>query len=60
MNTQQSIQDQIDSLRSELSNLRKDIGLIANIISRYGLADPRIHKHELEILDRLNRLDGLD
>lgn len=58
MSTQQEMQEQINALQSEVDKLRAEFDLIANLISRYGMTDQRIHKHSFEILDRLNALDG--
>jgi prefoldin subunit 5 len=58
MSTQQEMQEQINILQSEVAKLRAEFDLITKLISRYGMADPRIYKHPLEILDRLHTLDG--
>lgn len=64
MGTQQDLQDQINTLRSEVEQLRKELDLIANLLSRHGTGDPRMFEPPFEILDRLDeiedRLDALE
>ena len=58
METNEEMQAQIDALTTEVKALRRELDLIALVISRFGVADLRILNHESEILDRLAALDG--
>jgi prefoldin subunit 5 len=58
MDNHQDLQAQINTLKSELTALKAELTLITNLISRHGLADPRIRNQDFSILDRLHALDG--
>ena len=58
MDTHQDLQAQINTLKSELADLKVELTLITNLISRYGLSDSRIPNQDFSILDRLHALDG--
>ena len=49
---------ELQQLKSDIAALRRDINLIADLLSRHGLMDIRIQKHDLEILDRIENLEA--
>ena len=51
-----ALQDDVDNLRSEVAVLSERIDLLYSVLSRFGLADPRVTR-EVELLDRLESLE---
>ena len=51
-----ALQDDVDNLRSEVAVLSERIDLLYSVLSRLGLADPRVTR-EVELLDRLESLE---